>query len=183
MRLHLGCGPRVIPGFVHVDLAEYPHIDHKASISPLPFLADDSVEMVYCSHAFEYLDLFEARQALVEWRRVLRPDGLLRLAVPDVAALMKVYQQTGELQRILGPLYGRLEIATEAGPATLFHKTAYDEATLSQLLHAAGFVAIRHWDWRQTEHAQIDDYSQAYFPHMDKAHGLLLSLNLQARKP
>lgn len=183
MRLHLGCGPRVIPGFVHIDLADHPHIDHKAAISPLPFLADDSAEMIYCSHAFEYLDTVEAREALIEWRRVLKPGGLLRLAVPDVAALIKVYQQTGELSRILGPLYGRLEISTETGPATLFHKTAYDEATLGRLLHEAGFVSVRHWDWRQTEHAQIDDYSQAYFPHMDKAAGLLLSLNLQARKP
>jgi hypothetical protein len=38
-------------------------------------------------------------------------------------------------------------------------------------------------DWRATEHAGIDDYSQAYFPHMDKEFGIQVSLNVEARKP
>ena len=44
----------------------------------------------------------------------------------------------------------------------------------------AGFARVRRWDWRATEHAGIDDYSQAYLPHMDKENGTLVSLNLEA---
>jgi predicted SAM-dependent methyltransferase len=29
IKLHLGCGKRYIPGFIHIDLADYPHIDYK----------------------------------------------------------------------------------------------------------------------------------------------------------
>jgi hypothetical protein len=32
IKLHLGCWHRVIPGFVHVDLCDMPHIDHQSSI-------------------------------------------------------------------------------------------------------------------------------------------------------
>jgi hypothetical protein len=53
---------------------------------------------------------------------------------------------------------------------------------LTRLLEDAGFTEIRHWDWRCTEHAHIDDYSQAYLPHLDKDNGLLMSLNLEAVK-
>ncbi len=61
-----------------------------------------------------------------------------------------------------------------------FHKVIFDEAMLSDALREVGFDNIRHWDWRQTEHADLDDYSQAYLPHMDKENGTLMSLNLEA---
>lgn len=113
---------------------------------------------------------------------MLAPGGVLRLAVPDFQALIQVYQQTGELARVLGPLYGKMGIQTEQGPATLYHKTTYDQASLSTLLEECGFITPKRWDWRQTEHASVDDHSQAYFPHMQKDTGILVSLNLQACK-
>lgn len=180
MKLHLGCWHRQIPGFVHVDLCDLPHIDHKHRIDELPFIADGAAELIYCSHAFEYFDRVEAVRVLAEWRRVLAPGGVLRLAVPDFEALIQVYQRSGAIERVLGPLYGRMEIATQDGPRWLFHKTCYDERSLGQLLQDNGFETPQRWDWRTTEHAQIDDHSQAYFPHMDKDKGVLVSLNLQA---
>ena len=38
------------------------------------------------------------------------------------------------------------------------------------------------YDWRKTEHAQFDDHSQAYLPHMDKKNGELISLNVESNK-
>ena len=49
-------------------------------------------------------------------------------------------------------------------------------------LRRVGFAEMRRWDWRRTEHAAIDDYSQAYLPHLDRENGLLMSLNLEAVK-
>jgi hypothetical protein len=114
---------------------------------------------------------------------VLKPGGILRLAVSDFEALVKVYQLTGELSYVLGTLYGRMAIATDKGELTLYYKTTYDEKSLSVFLQECGFVGPERWDWRKTEHAQIDDHSQAYFPHLQKDTGLLVSLNVQARKP
>jgi predicted SAM-dependent methyltransferase len=183
LKVHLGCWHRFIPGFVYVDLCDLPHIDHKSGIDVLPFFEDDSASLIYCSHALEYFNRDQARLVLAEWRRVLAPGGVLRLAVPDFQALIKVYQQTGELFRVLGPLYGMMSIQTEHGPTTHYHKTTYDQASLSSMLKDCGFVALQRWDWRQTEHAAVDDHSQAYFPHMQKDTGILVSLNLQAQKP
>ena len=183
IKAHLGCWHRVIPGFVHVDLCDLPHINYKSSIDKLPFFADSTVELIYCSHAFEYFDRDEARLVLAEWLRVLKPGGILRLAVPDFEALVKVYQKTGELSLVLGPLYGKMAITTEQAATILYHKTTYDVNSLRVLLRECGFVEPERWDWRMTEHTQIDDHSQAYFPHLQKDTGLLVSLNLQARKP
>lgn len=182
MKLHLGCWHRHFPGWVHVDLCDLPHIDHQHRIDQLPFIEEGAADLIYCSHAFEYFDRQQAPAVLAEWRRVLKPGGTLRLAVPDFEALIQVYRQTGEIERVLGPLYGRMEIATENGPQCLYHRTCYDERSLGRLLQEQGFAEPRRWDWRTTEHAAFDDHSQAYFPHMQKETGLLVSLNLEARK-
>ncbi|HWU61095.1 MAG TPA: methyltransferase domain-containing protein [Ensifer sp.] len=182
MKLHLGCWHRYIPGFVHVDLCDMPHIDHKTSIDSLPMIETGSAELVYSSHSFEYFDRQQAPVVLSEWRRVLKPGGVLRLAVPDFEALVRLYLQTGELSKILGPLYGRMEIKTEAGPATLYHRTTYDFASLAALLTECGFENVVRYDWRDTVHKDYDDHSQAYFPHMDKENGMLLSLNVEATR-
>ena len=179
-KLHLGCWHRDFPGFINVDLCDMPHINYKSNINKLPFIENSGIDLIYCSHAFEYFDLVEAKDVLKEWKRVLKTDGVLRLAVPNFEALVEVYKQTNNINKILGPLYGRMEINN--GNNTLFHKTCYDFNSLKSLLEDNGFKNIKLYDWRETEHSQYDDHSQAYFPHMDKENGLLVSLNIECQK-
>jgi predicted SAM-dependent methyltransferase len=182
MKLHLGCWHRYIPGFIHVDFADFEHIDYKTNIASLPMISDNSVDLIYCSHAFEYFDNEERDEALKEWRRVLKPGGILRLSVPDFSQLIKVYHSVGDINRILGPLFGKMIIDIEEGKKKLFHKVVYDEKLMTDVLLDNQFIDIETWDWRTTEHAAIDDHSQAYFPHMEKTSGIQISLNLQAKK-
>ena len=63
-----------------------------------------------------------------------------------------------------------------------YHNMVFNKENLSRALISAGFSEIREWNWRETSHAHIDDYSQAYLPHMDKENGVLMSLNLEAIK-
>lgn len=181
MKLHLGCGKRYIPGFIHVDLAEYTHIDYRRPVDDLLPFKNNSVDLIYASHVFEYFDREEAPRVLKEWRRVLKKGGILRLAVPDFEALVKVYRKYKNLDLIKGPLYGKWKIR---GTNTyVYHKTVYDFSSLQKMLEGNGFERIRRWDWRKTPpHHQYDDFSQAYIPHMDKKKGILISLNVEAYK-
>ena len=103
---------------------------------------------------------------------------MLRIAVPDFLKLMWVYQDTKDLNNILGPLFGRMPM----GDQTIYHKTVYDFKSLKELLETLGFYNIIHYNWKETDHAHYDDHSQAYYPHMDKENGLLISLNIEATK-
>jgi len=181
IRLHLGCGEKFIPGFIHIDLTDYPHIDHNEDIQHLSMFEDDTVDLIYCSHAFQYFDGFdEVPQVLKEWHRVLKPGGILRLAVTDFGAVVKVYLKYGDLKHrgILGPLYGKWP----SGDGFIYLKTAYDFDSLKNVLESACFKNVRRYDWRETIHKDYDDYSQAYIPHMDKENGILISLNMEATK-
>lgn len=180
LRLNLGCGSRKIDGFVHVDLADYPHIDYKCDIKNLTMFENDSVDLIYCSHALQYFDRLDAYVALTEWHRVLKVDGILRLAVPDFEAIVKVYLKYCDLEYrgILGPLYGKMRV----GNKVIYHKTVYDFDSLRKLLELVGFRKVKRYDWRETVHKDYDDQSQAYIPHLDKEKGLLISLNIEAVK-
>mgnify|MGYP002622798139 CR=1 FL=1 len=183
VKVHLGCGKREMPGYLHIDLADFPHIDHRHDIATLPMLDDDSVGLIYASHVLEYFDRIEVANVLREWRRVLAAGGTLRLAVPDFSALTEVYRRHGDLDLVIGPLFGRWQIP--GTDTVVFHKTVYDFDALQSVLHDAGFAGVRRWDWREVfigELAGYDDYSQAYVPHMDKEHGQLISLNVEATK-
>jgi len=180
VQLHLGCGKRYIPGFVHIDLAGFPHIDHRHNIATLPMFEDGSVDLIYSSHTIEYFDRIEVVKVLEEWRRVLRDGGILRLAVPDFEALVRVYKEYGRLDLVLGPLYGRMEIKGKKD--FIYHRTVYDFQSMKVVLQNAGFREVSRYDWRETIHKDYDDFSQAYVPHMDKENGILISLNVEAKK-
>lgn len=181
--LHLGCGKRFIPDYIHIDLADYPHIDYRHDVKTLPMFEDSTIDLIYASHVIEYFDRVEVMDVLNEWRRVLKKGGILRLAVPDFEAMVRVYGEFRDLSLIHGPLYGRYEI--EGTKKIIYHKTAYDFSSLKAVLEKSKFRNIKRWDWRKIfsgEQEGYDDYSQAYVPHLDKEKGILISLNVECEK-
>ncbi|MFH0816506.1 MAG: methyltransferase domain-containing protein [Methanobacteriota archaeon] len=176
LQLHIGCGERFIPGFVHIDVRKFPHIDHVTSADKLQMFEDNSVDLIYCAHILEHFPRPRTKAVLAEWHRVLKPKGVLRVAVPDFEALAEVYSGTGDISKVLGPLVGRQDYPENT------HYMVFDFISLKNLLESVGFVNIRRYDWRETIHRDYDDFSQAYIPHMDKERGRLISLNVEAEK-
>jgi hypothetical protein len=73
-------------------------------------------------------------------------------------------------------------IKMNMGDNIIYHKTVYNFESMKNLLTKACFRDIMIYDWRTTEHAQFDDHSQAYIPHMDIENGTLVSLNVECAK-
>lgn len=177
IKLHLGCGVKQLPGWVHVDALPYAHLDHVGPVQNLDFAQDESVDLIYACHVLEHFGRNEYRDVLLEWRRVLKPGGVLRLAVPDFAACAALYVEgrlSGGITDIMGLVMGGQRDEYD------YHKVLFDEPSLTEALLDVGFRKVRRWDWQSTEHSGMDDYSQAYLPHMDKQAGRLVSLNLEA---
>jgi predicted SAM-dependent methyltransferase len=176
MKLHLGCGKRHIPGFIHIDAVDYPHVDHVATIDNLSFIQDNSVDLIYNCHVLEHFKRKDVERVLSEWFRVIKPGGILRVSVPDFSKLCEVYQREGNINLVIGALFGRQDYLYN------IHYNVFDFASLSTALTNCGFKDVKQYDWRKTEHADIDDFSQAYIPHMDKENGTLISLNVECKK-
>ena len=176
MKLHLGCGKRYIPGFTHVDIVNYDHVDYLTSIDSLDVFEDNSIDLIYNCHVLEHFHRNKVIKVLKEWYRVLRVGGILRTAVPGFAALCELYTEKKDLSLIIGSLIGRQNFLYN------IHYNIFDFDSLREQLLNAGFKKVYQYDWRETEHANVDDFSQAYYPHMDKENGKLLSLNVEAVK-
>lgn len=197
IRLNLGCGWRNFgEDWIHIDGGEYPHLKGR-DITSLLF-DNDSVDLIYSSHVFEYFDREKGSKVLKEWYRVLKEGGILRIAVPDFEQMARLYSEGKfPLENFLGPLYGKMKMGmkgpNEENSPTIYHKTVYDFSSLKELLEKTGFKNIRKYDWKTTNpHDKIDDHSQSYLPSkefistpsnpFDKENGYLISLNLEADK-
>jgi Uncharacterized protein conserved in bacteria len=178
-KLHLGCGRCYLPpeqGWINIDFFTSGKADAYYDVTSLPY-DKESFSLLYASHLLEHVHRFAVVATLAHWRSLLKPGGILRLAVPNFAAIVEWYRRTGSLDDVMGLLYGRQDMHLNR------HTVAFDEKTLTRDLRKVGFMDIRPWDWRKTEHADYDDFSRCRLPHMSQSDDALwMSLNLQAIK-
>ena len=177
LKLHLGCGDRILPGFINIDIRELPGVDVSGcDAADLRRFESSSVDLIYACHVLEHFPRAKTLGVLIEWNRVLRPGGVLRIAVPDWDATVRVYRQTKDYENLLNWIYGGCLHVNDR------HYRQFTFAGLKTLLVEAGFKRVARYDWTATEHGAIDDYSKAYIPHLDFEHGVLMSLNLECIK-
>ena len=89
--LNVGCGARFHAAWVNLDIAPAgPGVRQHDLRTPLPF-KDGEFDAVYHSHVLEHLPHSQGLPFLRECHRVLAPGGILRVVVPDLEAIARLY--------------------------------------------------------------------------------------------
>ena len=143
--LNIGCGSVKLPGFVNIDLE--PGADIQCDVTQgLPY-EDATVDGIYSEHFIEHLAQKDIVAFLRECRRVLKPGGRVRIATPDLNALVMEYAHNDWRQPWLQK-YGYAWVSNRAEYLNISmrewgHQWLVDEEELSRLAHWAGLTQAR----------------------------------------
>lgn len=89
--LNLGCGYRFHPAWTNVDFTSTGQGVIAYNLTQgIPF-PDAAFDVVYHSHLLEHFPKMDGESFLRECRRVLRPQGVLRVVVPDLEQIARIY--------------------------------------------------------------------------------------------
>lgn len=90
-RLNVGCGAHYHPDWCNIDLvASSKDVIQHDIRQGLPF-ADNSFDAVYHSHVLEHLTPQQGEKLIRECGRILAPGGILRIVVPDLERITRLY--------------------------------------------------------------------------------------------
>jgi predicted SAM-dependent methyltransferase len=170
IRLHLG-GWEPKEGWTIVNIENRAGVDVIGSCTDLSMFADGSVSEIYASHVYEHLGYqSELPMAFSEAKRVLEPNGYLRISVPDLEILCNMFlhyrtqvNQQFYIQRMM--MGGQMDEFD-------FHKTGFSQNILIALLNDHKFHTYK----RVESFGLFKDTSELKFG------GVSISLNLECRR-
>jgi predicted SAM-dependent methyltransferase len=92
--LNIGCGLTFHPDWINIDVDPYSSQVQYCDITKnLPY-PDDYFDACYSSHVLEHLSKQDAAKLVAECYRIIKPQGVIRIIVPDLEAIAKEYLQT-----------------------------------------------------------------------------------------
>jgi len=143
IRLNLGCGQDIRPGYVNVDVRNLPGVDLVLNLETdnLPY-EDNSVDEILAKDVIEHFSFRNIEKVLREWHRVLKPEGLLTIQTPDFEQIVAKFN-SGQIKtwdELSYWLYGAQDYPEN------HHKAIFTKAELQRLLEHIGFEVIEIWN-------------------------------------
>lgn len=160
--LNIGCGAAYHPDWINLDVAPSNADVLPVDISKgLPFDSNFAA-VCYSSHVLEHLDKAGAAYLIAECFRVLKPGGVIRLAVPDLEVLARQYislleaVEAGDHKReldydwIMLELYDQTVRSSSGGGMARFLENL-DEKDRDYVRSRIGVEAEGFWNHRQPQ--------------------------------
>lgn len=177
-KLQIGCGPHPLEGWLNTDITLDPlrkgDIMFLDASKPYP-IPDASFDYVYSEHLFEHLTYPEATNMLKECYRILKPNGIIRIATPNLEFLVDMYEHP---EKDINKAYIEFNSKRSGLPSspvyavnyfhtTWGHKIIYDFESLSHFLEEVGFKDITQCEMSKSNHAVLTDVEQHFkgFPY------------------
>lgn len=89
--LNLGCGSHYHKDWINIDfVSNNEHVKTHNLLNGIP-INNDSIDVVYHSHLLEHFSKEDGFCFIQECYRVLKKDGIIRIAVPDLEIIAKEY--------------------------------------------------------------------------------------------
>lgn len=170
--LHVGCGPQNksdLKGFnsndwqeIRFDIDPEVNPDILGTLVDMTLVEPESVDAIFSSHNIEHVFPHEVPLVLAEFHRVLKSDGIVVIACPDLQAVCEAVAQDRLHQPLYespaGPispidiLYGHRK-SIQQGNHYMAHKCGFTYSTLVDAFFKTGFKEI--FGGRRPEHFDL----------------------------
>jgi predicted SAM-dependent methyltransferase len=99
LTLNIGCGNRVYKeypdGYECINMdnrVDLPDVDLIADVRNISF-PDNTFDYVLASDLIEHFTIKETKNLLLEWKRILKPDGILEIRTPNLKFIVEAYMK------------------------------------------------------------------------------------------
>ena len=149
-KLNLGCGDKLITGYINVDL-----VTERAGVTPdvncdirkLTVFDTDYADEILAVHVIEHFWRWEVEDILAEWVRVLKPNGKLILECPNLISACEEFLKDPEAgsspnqkgQKTMWVFYGD----PRWRDPLMVHRWGYTPKSLATIMNAAGLSQLK----------------------------------------
>ena len=155
--VNVGAGRSGKKGWVNIDACYSTNITLTCDCRGKLPLPNGCAKGIFTEHFLEHVDYeYEAPVLLREFKRILKPGGVVRIVVPDAERYLQAYctEGWGALEQLRGlsnnhvdpyfqkEMRSKMEVINLVFRQFKEHKFAYDYITLERVLSDAGFVQI-----------------------------------------
>lgn len=137
--IDLGCGNNKYEtdegDVLTVDIREEANPDYRCDLGKLPF-ANEEFDIVFSSHTLEHFPRADVENVLDEWIRILKPDGELRLVVPNIQWAAERIIKDEIDNDVMNVVLGAQSFEEN------FHKFLFTPKTLETMLKGRGFKRL-----------------------------------------
>ena len=150
MKLNLGCGDKILAGYVNVDVAPSragKKPDVICDLHRLEGFADSTAEEILAVHVVEHFWRWEIVDVLREWARVLMPGGAMVLECPNLLSACQQFLADPETFSGPGPEGQRTMWVFYGDPRwrdpLMVHRWGYTPRSLAGIMREAGLTDLR----------------------------------------
>ena len=150
VKLNLGCGDKILPGYINVDVASERagnKPDVICDVRKLDKFADNYADEIMAVHVVEHFWRWEVVDVIKEWFRVLKPGGLLILECPNLVSACEEFLAKPEARALPGKEGQRTMWVFYGDPAhqdpLMCHRWGYTPLSLGLVMHEAGLRNLR----------------------------------------
>ena len=192
-KLQIGAQSNSIAGWLNVDIhPKALSVVYMDATETFP-LANNSVDYIYNEHMIEHISFEEAQFMIAECFRVLKPNGRIRIATPNLAFLIELYKREKDSVQNQYIEFSQQRYFQNQMPAedvyvinNFFrdwgHQFIHDIKSLTYLLNASGFNGIKKCEVGVSEDANLQNLEQ-HSKEIGNSFNLLETIVVEAQKP
>jgi predicted SAM-dependent methyltransferase len=157
MKLHIGCGYQHKDGWINIDIEKFSSVDIVHDARTIFPYSDNSIDFVFNEHFIEHISLQDGISFLKEMYRIIKPNGVIRIAAPDLDVIIDQFVNDSwrdDFKKAQIPCNTRCEML-DMSMRGWGHLYLYNYEELEYRLKNSGFINISRKELYKSDYPEL----------------------------